>query len=145
MLILFAFVSIHRIHRRRHHEMTESNSERSKEDVANDGKLLRPGVRIRPDVQEDQVRRLAERLYGISCLGVTELNAYDDRNFLIESDPNVRNPILSSNWSHGYVMKVLNALDSKKISFLEGQTEMMIFLRKYMSIKINLFKKHKVC
>lgn len=125
--------------------MTESNSERSKEDVANDGKLLRPGVRIRPDVQEDQVRRLAERLYGISCLGVTELNAYDDRNFLIESDPNVRNPILSSNWSHGYVMKVLNALDSKKISFLEGQTEMMIFLRKYMSIKINLFKKHKVC
>uniref|UniRef100_A0A6M2DKX5 Hydroxylysine kinase n=1 Tax=Xenopsylla cheopis TaxID=163159 RepID=A0A6M2DKX5_XENCH len=110
--------------------MSEPKTEVSTEEKENDSdsNLLRPGVRIKPDIQEDQVRRIAERLYGISCLGVCELNAYDDRNFLIEADPNVRNPIIPNDWTHGYVMKIMNSLDSKKTSFIEGQTELMLFL-----------------
>lgn len=41
---------------------------------------------------------------------------------------NIKNPIVKTDWPHGYVLKITNALDSKKQSFMEGQTEMMVFL-----------------
>lgn len=48
--------------------------------------VLKPGAKIRPQVSEEEAIRLAERLYGISTRDISELVAYDDKNFLIHVD-----------------------------------------------------------
>lgn len=47
---------------------------------------LKPGSKIRPVVTEEEVRKLAERLYGIIVLEMGEMDSYDDRNYLIQAD-----------------------------------------------------------
>lgn len=42
---------------------------------------------------------------------------------------NIKNPIIPSAWPHGYVLKVVNSIDTKKDSFIDGQTQMTLFLR----------------
>lgn len=51
-----------------------------------ESEILSPGTKIRPDVEEEDVRRMAERLYGIIIKESCELMSYDDRNFLIHPD-----------------------------------------------------------
>uniref|UniRef100_U5EXQ9 Hydroxylysine kinase n=1 Tax=Corethrella appendiculata TaxID=1370023 RepID=U5EXQ9_9DIPT len=92
--------------------------------------VLKPsGSVIKPSVTEDEVRKLLERLYGIVVLEMCELNAYDDRNYLIQHDWRVKNPILPSNKSRdGYVLKILNSLESKCESLIDGQIKAMQWL-----------------
>lgn len=56
--------------------------------VADDvsSEILKPGTKIRPDVNVEDARKLAERLYGIVASEIEELVSYDDRNFLIKAD-----------------------------------------------------------
>lgn len=51
-----------------------------------DAVVLKPGTKIRPQIEEEDVVRLAERLYGITTGKIKELVSYDDRNFLIHVD-----------------------------------------------------------
>lgn len=51
-----------------------------------DDEILKPGAKIRPEVNSDDARKLAERLYGIVSREISELESYDDRNFLIHAD-----------------------------------------------------------
>lgn len=48
--------------------------------------ILQPGSKIRPQIDEEEAVRLAERLYGISTKEIQELSSYDDKNFLIHVD-----------------------------------------------------------
>lgn len=48
--------------------------------------ILKPGSKIRPQINEEEAVRLAERLYGISTRDITELVSYDDKNFLLHVD-----------------------------------------------------------
>lgn len=48
--------------------------------------ILQPGSKIRPEVDAAEVKRIAERLYGITSKYIGELPSYDDRNFLIHPD-----------------------------------------------------------
>lgn len=48
--------------------------------------ILKPGSKIRPNVSEEDVIKLVERLYGIVTREIAELKSYDDRNFLIHVD-----------------------------------------------------------
>lgn len=48
--------------------------------------ILKPGTKIRPDVDSTEAKKLAERLYGIVTKDISELVSYDDRNFLIHVD-----------------------------------------------------------
>ncbi|XP_041764013.1 hydroxylysine kinase [Anopheles merus] len=91
---------------------------------------LKPGSPIRPLVSEEEVRKLAERLYGIIVLEMCELDSYDDRNFMIHADSFVKNPILKSVSTNGYVMKIANSLDSSDESFFYAQNEIMMHLNK---------------
>uniref|UniRef100_A0A182K3U7 Hydroxylysine kinase n=1 Tax=Anopheles christyi TaxID=43041 RepID=A0A182K3U7_9DIPT len=91
---------------------------------------LKPGSQIRPIVSEEEVRKLAERLYGIIVLEMCELDSYDDRNFMIQADSFVKNPILKSVNTNGYVMKIANSLDSSDESFFHAQNEIMLHLSK---------------
>lgn len=115
------------------------------EDEGSD-EILQPGKKIKPDVTEAEAIKLAERLYGIVTKDIVELNSYDDRNFLIHSDRNIKNPIIPNYWEPGYVLKVHNTLDSKKKSFIDGQTQLMLFLSQ-QNIQctkpvMNIFGKH---
>lgn len=65
-------------------EATPKEEEDDEEDV-----ILEPGKIIRPEITEEEAIKLAERLYGIVTNDITELNSYDDRNFLIHSDRSV--------------------------------------------------------
>lgn len=91
---------------------------------------LEPGSDIKPKVTNELVESLLRRLYGITLAEFKELISYDDRNFLIKEDPNIKNPLIVSHWPHGYVLKILNALDSKKVEFVDAQNQLMLYLSK---------------
>lgn len=42
---------------------------------------------------------------------------------------NIKNPIIPNAWPHGYVLKIVNSLDSQKVKFFDGQTQLVLFLR----------------
>ncbi|XP_075986078.1 hydroxylysine kinase isoform X2 [Anticarsia gemmatalis] len=89
---------------------------------------LQPGTVVRPIIDHEGVKLLAERLYGISALELIELNGYDDKNFKIVEDPNVKNPLITTPSEHGYVLKIMNSIDSKDVAVVEAQNEIMNFL-----------------
>ncbi|XP_077256032.1 hydroxylysine kinase [Temnothorax americanus] len=90
--------------------------------------LLIPGQHIRPPVTEETAVALLERLYGMRATSVRELNAYDDRNYHVVCDGPPANPHAINLEKTGYVLKVINSLDSRKTDVIEAQTELMIFL-----------------
>lgn len=45
-----------------------------------------------------------------------------------KSSRNIRNPHLKAVCPEGYVLKILNSFDSKKIGFVEGQTALSLYL-----------------
>lgn len=68
----------------------EAAKEEDVQDDAEGDEILQPGTKIKPEITETEVIKLAERLYGIVTKDITELNSYDDRNFLIHSDRSVK-------------------------------------------------------
>ncbi|XP_054745161.1 hydroxylysine kinase [Anastrepha obliqua] len=112
-----------------------SNSEESTDNKGdanntNQSDVLKPGSNIKPKVTTENVESLARRLYGITINNMKELISYDDRNYLIQPDWNIKNPIITTQWPHGYILKILNALDSKKLDFVDAQNQMMMYLSK---------------
>ncbi|CAH2098522.1 unnamed protein product [Euphydryas editha] len=92
------------------------------------GSILEPGKVIRPVIDHEGVKLLAERLYGISVLELVELNGYDDKNYKITEDPNMKNPLIPNHSPHGYVLKIMNSIDSQNLNVVEAQNEIMNFL-----------------
>lgn len=70
------------------------------EDDDEGDEILQPGKKIRPEITESEAIKLAERLYGIVTKDITELNSYDDRNFLIHSDRLVLDSFIQRNKSY---------------------------------------------
>lgn len=60
-----------------------------------------------------------------------ELNGYDDKNFHIKEDPNVKNPLITTHCPHGYVLKIMNSMDSTNLDVVDAQNEIMNFLSEY--------------
>ncbi|CAG5006901.1 unnamed protein product [Parnassius apollo] len=90
--------------------------------------VLEPGTVIKPVIDHEGVKLLVERLYGISVLELTELNGYDDKNYKIVEDPNVKNPLIVNHSPYGYVLKITNSMDSQNLGVVEAQNEIMNFL-----------------
>ncbi|XP_014468097.1 PREDICTED: hydroxylysine kinase [Dinoponera quadriceps] len=90
--------------------------------------LLIPGQRIRPPVTGEIAAGLLERLYGMRATSVRELDAYDDRNYHVLCEEAHANPHVARPETAGYVLKVINSLDSLKSGVLEAQNELMIYL-----------------
>lgn len=91
---------------------------------------LEPGKVIRPIIDHESVKLLVERLYGISVLELTELNGYDDKNYKIIEDPNVKNPLITKHCEHGYVLKIMNSMDTQNPAVVEAQNEIMNYCSK---------------
>ncbi|XP_055632177.1 hydroxylysine kinase [Toxorhynchites rutilus septentrionalis] len=111
-------------------ELPENGSDENGYKGESGPETLKPGSKIRPIVTEEGVRKLAERLYGIIVLEMCELDSYDDKNFLIQADRHIKNPILKTVSPNGYVLKIANTLDSKDESFFDAQSEVMMLLDK---------------
>ena len=44
----------------------------------------------------------------------------------------LKNPYIKNFCPDGYVLKILNSFDSKKIAFIEGQTALSLYLSTYL-------------
>merc|ERR1712168_1482925 len=76
--------------------------------------VLQPGQIIRPILDQDVAKKLIESLYGLQVLKITELISYDDKNYKIEVDQDYNNSYLTAVNDNGYILKILNSLESKK-------------------------------
>lgn len=87
--------------------------------------MLHPGQNIRPHLSQQMAMKLVQRLYGLKDITIVELNGYDDKNYHVKicGDKNE-----SHLWAHGFVLKVMNSLDSQKLSLTEAQTEIALYL-----------------
>lgn len=86
----------------------------------------------RPELSKDEAIKLAEAKYGIKVTSIEELNGYDDRNFKLEADRKLcDNKNIKDVWPHGYVLKVINAEDSKNLILIEAGNCLMLHLHKH--------------
>ncbi|CAL7946133.1 unnamed protein product [Xylocopa violacea] len=90
--------------------------------------VLIPGQRIRPPGSKEIVSQILKELYSLNATSIIELNAYDDRNYRILCEESHTNPHITTVSKHGYVLKIVNSLDSKKQHVIDAQTDMLIFL-----------------
>ncbi|KAF3423166.1 hypothetical protein E2986_06799 [Frieseomelitta varia] len=90
--------------------------------------VLMPGQRIRPPGNIQVVSQLLKELYGLKASSITELNAYDDRNYHVMCEESHTNSHMMTVSKHGYILKIINSLDSQKTHVIEAQTEMLLFL-----------------
>ncbi|XP_043281704.1 hydroxylysine kinase [Venturia canescens] len=91
--------------------------------------ILTPGQQIKPKLDEKKAIELVTRLYGFKVKEISELNAYDDKNYHVVCEDSYENHHVAKLHEHGYVLKIINSLDSRNIGFIEAQNEMMLFLR----------------
>jgi hydroxylysine kinase len=80
--------------------------------------LAKPGESIRCLLSDEQARDLSKRLYGLTVTKTKEFNGYDDRNFHLTVTEDCNNRFIGEVWPHGYVLKIVNTLDSKKPDYL---------------------------
>uniref|UniRef100_A0A1B6KNZ1 Hydroxylysine kinase n=1 Tax=Graphocephala atropunctata TaxID=36148 RepID=A0A1B6KNZ1_9HEMI len=93
--------------------------------------IVRLGEQIKPQIDLQGAVQLAERLYGISVEAARELDGYDDKNYHLKVTNPPTNKYLTQLWPHGYVLKIMNSSDSKKLDCVEAQCEVMIHLDRH--------------
>ncbi|XP_047371480.1 hydroxylysine kinase isoform X2 [Vespa velutina] len=98
--------------------------------------LLSPGQRIRPNMNKETVIDLLSKIYGLTAMDIKELNAYDDKNYHVHCKESHENPYISEISEHGYVLKIINSLDSRNTHVIDAQTEMLIFLNGHINCPI---------
>ena len=91
--------------------------------------LLSPGQIIKPMMTKESASEILEKVYGLKASKITELNSYDDKNYHVLCNENeYNNPYITEISNDGYVLKIINSLDSVKTNVMEAQTELMLFL-----------------
>lgn len=100
--------------------------------MAEDGerRMMEPGEDIKPQMTKEDAEVLLKNIYGLQGCVIQELDGYDDLNYLCSSPSKNENPNIESIWPHGYVLKVMNCLDSENLTLAEAQIEVMLFLSK---------------
>ncbi|XP_050396691.1 hydroxylysine kinase [Patella vulgata] len=88
------------------------------------------GEVTKPMVPEGTVEELLERVYGLKVVKVKSLNSYDDCNYAITVDENYDNKYIKQLWPHGYLLKIVNTMDSKRPKMHEALNLVMDYVRK---------------
>ena len=79
---------------------------------------LQPGQSIRPILSKEYARKIVTSVFGLNVITIKEYNSYDDRNFhVIVDDKLWDNPYIKHIRPEGYMLKVLNSMDSKKFHY----------------------------
>ncbi|KAL4231984.1 hypothetical protein ACF0H5_009561 [Mactra antiquata] len=69
-------------------------------------------------VTDSEVADLLQGLYGLRVRHQTPLNSYDDINIHVEIEEDFNNVYISEVSTDGYVLKILNSVDSNKVDFI---------------------------
>jgi hydroxylysine kinase len=72
-----------------------------------------PQVPVVSEIEPKHATSLTGNIFGLRVLHIIELNSYDDRNFHVRVSENSENENISKISPDGYVLKVLNSLDSE--------------------------------
>lgn len=99
--------------------------------MTSDENVLTPGQQIKAQLSLDEAVSLVKLRYGLGVKRIVELDAYDDRNYRVLCDDAVApedNAHVTAVAADGYVLKVVNVLDSRKTGFVEAQNELLGFL-----------------
>ncbi|XP_013389955.1 hydroxylysine kinase [Lingula anatina] len=80
---------------------------------------------VRPCITDTVAVRLVKTLYGLTTSSIHKLDGYDDQNFHVKVQPCSTNPFIPEVWPHGYVLKILNAIDSEEPEHVDGRTELL--------------------
>lgn len=83
---------------------------------------------IRALVTPREVETILYDDYGLEVEKITELNGYDDKNFLIKAKNLNGNKYIDGVCENGYVFKVINSLDSLELNFFKAQDSALIYL-----------------
>lgn len=86
---------------------------------------LHPGTSIRPILDLKTVEKLVEDYYDFRVVNVVELNGYDDKNFHVQVEK-----INEDYYVEGYVLKIINVVDSGNQDIFDAQTSLLIHLGK---------------
>lgn len=92
--------------------------------------LLQPGKNIKPILSIEEAKNIIKVIYGLTCSGITQLNGYDDVNYKVTVEDATDNNHIKTVCNNGYVLKVMNSLDSKNLALVEGQNALMVYLGK---------------
>ncbi|KAK7108230.1 hydroxylysine kinase-like [Littorina saxatilis] len=92
--------------------------------------IQQPGEVIAPEVADGLVEKIAEEIYGLKVVKCKQLNGYDDKNYHIRVAPTSSNAHVKTVNPEGYVMKVVNTMDTKRPEILYAQIEFMKQLQK---------------
>ncbi|KAG5866464.1 hypothetical protein JTB14_022612 [Gonioctena quinquepunctata] len=85
-----------------------------------DNQIMNLGVSIKASVTIADVKKIVFDVYGIANINVLQLNGYDDWNFHIV--PQGVDEGLCGVGKYGYILKIINSLDSKKPRVFEAQS-----------------------
>lgn len=75
--------------------------------------LQTAGETIKPFVPQKHLPHLIKTLYGLTVESCEELDSYDDRNYHVTVTDQSENPYISHPSPDGYVLKILNKMQSK--------------------------------
>lgn len=90
----------------------------------------------RPALSTDDVIDVLATFYGLRVTQQTTLNSYDDVNIHVHVENNADSKFISDVAKDGYVLKVLNSVDSKKTSFIGN-------FKTYCSLRVSLIRLHE--
>jgi len=85
---------------------------------------------IKPSVSSEQAKALLLQWYGLDTVSIKPLVSYDDLNFHVKvtASTTVPNPHLNNVEPCGYILKVLNSMDSALPEVTDAQNAMMSYL-----------------
>ncbi|XP_048747692.2 hydroxylysine kinase-like [Ostrea edulis] len=92
--------------------------------------LQTAGETIKPFVPQKHLPHLIKTLYGLTVESCEELDSYDDRNYHVTVTDQSENPYISHPSPDGYVLKILNKMQSKNPLLVEAQHAMMAHIDK---------------
>ncbi|XP_061180457.1 hydroxylysine kinase-like [Saccostrea echinata] len=87
--------------------------------------LQNAGETIKPFVPMKHLPHLVKSLYGLTVESCKELDSYDDRNYHVIVTGQSENPYIDHTMPDGYVLKILNKMQSKNPIFVEAVHALM--------------------
>ncbi|XP_070190659.1 hydroxylysine kinase-like isoform X3 [Littorina saxatilis] len=94
--------------------------------------IQQPGEVIVPEVADGLVEKIAEEIYGLKVITCKQLHGYDDKNYHIRVSPPSSNAHLLSINPEGYVLKIVNTIDTKRPDILCDVKTHAVFVRTFL-------------
>lgn len=84
------------------------------------------GEAIKPVVPRKHIPHIIKSLYGLTVESCKEFDSYDDQNYHVMVTDQSENPYINHPEPDGYVLKILNKMQSKN-PLLVGNSSLFVF------------------